>query len=118
MKSDRRKFFRVPVKIRMLIKEEEGTGELYFLSKNLSLGGAFLVSDLLLETGTRVYLEFTLPHRPTLIIVKGEIVWAKDEVEEEVSGGMGIKFLNLDSESKKYLTEFIGQRLRPSRKGA
>jgi len=118
MKSERRKFIRVPVRIRMLIKEEEGTGELYFMSKNLSLGGAFLVSDLLLEIGTRIYLEFTLPHHPPLIIVKGEIVWAKDEVEEEVSGGMGVRFLNLDNESKKYLKEFIGKRLRPSRKGA
>lgn len=116
--SERRRFLRIPVKIRMLIKEEEGMGELYFMSKNLSLGGAFLVSDLLLEKGTRVYLEFTLPNRSILIIVKGEIVWTKDEVEEGASGGMGVRFLNLDSESKRILTEFIEHRFKPHKKSA
>lgn len=100
----------------MLIKEEEGSGELYFMSKNLSLGGVFLVSDLLLEAGVRVYLEFTLPHRPNLVIVKGEIVWAKDEAEEGISGGMGVRFLNLDIESKKIITEYINQKFGSSRR--
>lgn len=115
MGAERRRFVRIPVKIRMLIKEEEGAGELYFMSKNLSLGGVFLVSDLLLEAGVRVYLEFNLPHRPNLIIVKGEIVWAKDEAEEGISGGMGVRFLNLDSESKKIVTEYVNQKFGRSR---
>ncbi len=116
MGSERRKFVRVPVKVRMTVKDEEGAGDLYFVSRNLSIGGVFLVSDLLLEQGVKMYLEFSLPPRSALIIVKGEIAWIKDEAEEEVPGGMGVRFLNLDPESKKIITEFIQRRLGESRR--
>lgn len=112
---ERRSYVRVPVKIRMLARYEgEGAGELYFFSKNLSAGGVFLESDILLEKGTRIYLEFVLPHDPKLIIVKSEVVWIKEDTGQgpHTSAGMGIKFLNLDEENRKAIVDFIKMNLK------
>lgn len=114
-KMERRNFLRVPVKIRMLARYEgEETGQLYFFSKNLSAGGVFLESDLLLEKGTKIYIEFVLPSDQRLIIVKSEVVWIKEDTGQQPlsSPGMGIRFINLDEESKKAIVNFIKANLR------
>jgi len=112
---ERRRFVRIPVKIRMLARYEgEESGQLYFFSKNLSAGGVFLESDILLEKGTKIYIEFVLPTEQKLIIVKSEVVWIKEDTGQQSSGtsGMGIRFINLDDESRKAIIDFIKANLK------
>lgn len=114
-KMERRNFLRVPVKIRMLARYEgEETGQLYFFSKNLSAGGVFLESDLLLEKGTKIYIEFVLPSDQRLIIVKSEVVWIKEDTGQQPfsTAGMGISFINLDEENRKAIVDFIKTNLK------
>lgn len=114
-REERRKFIRIPVKIRMLARYEgEESGRLYFFSKNLSAGGVFLESDILLEKGTKIYVEFVLPSDQRLIIVKSEVVWIKEDTGQQPfsTAGMGIRFLNLDEESKKAIVDFIKANLK------
>ncbi|HEY4716607.1 MAG TPA: TIGR02266 family protein [bacterium] len=113
--SNNRSFVRIPVKVRMLARYEgEESGQLYFFSKNISAGGAFLESDLLLERGTKVYLEFTLPNTQNLIIVKSSVIWIKEDGDDPSvsASGMGIKFVNLDDESRKLITQYIREHLK------
>lgn len=91
---DKRKFQRVPVKVNFHVDDAETneTGQLFFASKNVSLGGAFLTSDLLLEKGTLIRVRFQLPGEE-LIEASAEVVWVGDD--EDADSGMGISFVNI-----------------------
>jgi uncharacterized protein (TIGR02266 family) len=99
--SERRESPRIPVEMWV---EESTERELYFQrSANLSVGGIFLENTIPHPKGTVVNLQFTLPGDTTPIKVRGEIVnaAASDEL------GMGIKFLDVDAEAQRKISEFV-----------
>jgi len=84
--------------------EESTERELYFQrSANLSTGGIFLENTIPHPKGTVVNLQFTLPGDATPIKVRGEIVNAATADEL----GMGIKFVEVDDETERRITEFV-----------
>src|SRR5471032_1824519 len=56
-----RRHVRKPVAAKVTGKAEAGLGHLFFDSQDLSIGGAFLKADLLLEVGDELSLELHLP---------------------------------------------------------
>ena len=72
-------------------------------SGNLSVGGIFLENTIPHPKGTIVNLQFTLPGDTQPLKVRGEIVnaAASDEL------GMGIKFIDVDPEVQRRISEFV-----------
>jgi len=99
--TERRESPRIPVEMWV---EESTERELYFQrSANLSTGGIFLENTIPHPKGTVVNLQFTLPGDATPIKVRGEIVNAATADEL----GMGIKFVEVDDETERRITEFV-----------
>ena len=119
LKKDMRKFMRAPVRIKVLMSDEESQGFVYFTSRDLSAGGIYLVSDLLLEEGTSVALEFTLPTHKQAVSVKGKIAWAKDEYDAgqaHIPPGMGVEFINLSPANLAIIEKYVTSSMKISRK--
>ena len=89
-------------------------GELLFDSLDLSIGGAFLRSDLLLEQGERVRVRFELPGRPTPVIAQARVARVTRTGDDP---GMGLEFLDLTDEERAAIDAFIrGQRRQALRR--
>ncbi|MBI5480976.1 MAG: PilZ domain-containing protein [Deltaproteobacteria bacterium] len=107
--QERRESPRIPVEMWV---EESTERELYFQrSANLSVGGIFLENTIPHPKGTIVNLQFTLPGDTLPVKVRGEIVnaAASDEL------GMGIKFVDVDPEVERRISEFV-QRAETARR--
>ncbi len=78
----------------------ETEDEMYCLSTlNLSETGVAVSASDPLQEGMVVNLRFFTPFSAEPLAVKGEIVWSRPGPE----GGMGIRFLDIDAESKEKL---------------
>ncbi|MFC1654241.1 PilZ domain-containing protein [Myxococcota bacterium] len=85
-------------------------GELVFDSHNVSRGGLFLKSDLLLEVGDTVWVSFALPRTAVAIRTRGRVVWVNrnpDENDPTDRPGMGIQFLDLTEVEETALTAYL-----------
>jgi type IV pilus assembly protein PilZ len=85
-------------------------GELVFDSHNVSRGGLFLKSDLLLEVGDTVWVSFILPSTAVAIRTRGRVVWVNrnpDENDPTDRPGMGIQFLDLTEIEETALTAYL-----------
>jgi uncharacterized protein (TIGR02266 family) len=104
--ADKRQFVRLPIHVDFTVEDESSdeSGNLYFASKNVSIGGAFLVSDFLLEKGTQVSVHFQLPGEKP-IHAKAKVAWVNDEEDSEP--GMGIAFTAIAPESVAAIQRFI-----------
>jgi uncharacterized protein (TIGR02266 family) len=80
-------------------------------STDLSEGGVLIQTESPLPVGTRVDIKFRLPGGIKLIETKGEVVWSHPTIPNgadlNLVPGMGVKFLNLDEKSRKYIEAFI-----------
>lgn len=88
---------------------------------NISKSGVFIRTDSPFPISSKVNMVFSLVREPKekgeapsilQVKVKGEVVRHVEGEERGASGpGMGIKFLDLDSEVSQLLDEIVGQRL-------
>ena len=99
-----RRFVRKPVAVTIAGKEEHGFGHLFFDSQDLSLGGAFLKADLLLEVGEELSLELRLLERT--LDACARVAWVR---RSEGVGGMGIEFVGLTPGARDALALFLDQ---------
>jgi uncharacterized protein (TIGR02266 family) len=104
--SELRRHKRKPLDVEFRCRDDAGLGQLQFGSGDVSAGGAFLRSDLLLEQGDRLWLEFGLPGRDRPIRAEARVVWVRRFPGERQDGGMGIEFLGMTDEDRRALSEF------------
>ncbi len=103
---DRRRYIRVPVQVEFCVREgsSDEHGQLFFAGRNVSRGGAFLASDLLLEIDTHLHIRFQLPGLEP--ITTGALVaWISDG--EDGEPGMGISFTTLRPDYLQAIESFI-----------
>ena len=113
--SERRIFPRKTLRTQVVFEDENGEGFIYFYSTDLSEGGIFLEHDVPLRLGTKLFLSFRLPDQQ-LIRATGEVVRQANiqNMDPKITHsdgiiGMGIRFMDLDSEQSKILKDFIGE---------
>jgi type IV pilus assembly protein PilZ len=85
-------------------------GELSFDSHNVSQGGIFLKSDLLLEVGEMFWISFTLPGTKIAVRTRGKVVWVNknpDENDPTDQPGMGIQFMDLSEAEQAALDAYL-----------
>jgi uncharacterized protein (TIGR02266 family) len=81
-------------------------GRVRFDSHDLSVGGAFLRSDLLFEVGEELRVEFSLPGGPR-IHARGRVVRVSRERDTGHVPGMGIEFIALADADRAAVRAFI-----------
>jgi len=78
------------------------------LTMNLSEGGVFVATHVLLPTGTLVGLHLELPRSPQRIMTLGEVKWSRAYTgNDDVPPGLGIQFIGLDEPSLLTIRRFV-----------
>lgn len=104
--SELRRHVRKALKVGFSCREETGAGELVFDSADVSLGGAFLVSDVLLEQGEVLSLAFSLPDGASLRCT-ARIAWVRRFPARGEEPGMGVEFTSLTEFDQRALESFL-----------
>lgn len=106
MGQDKRRYVRIPVRVDFYVGDEPSgeSGELFFASRNVSLGGAFLASDFLLDLNTPVHVRFTLPGAKP-IEADAKVAWVSEDGDED--SGMGIEFTALAPADLASIKRFV-----------
>jgi uncharacterized protein (TIGR02266 family) len=107
-RRQRRQHERKPVELPVVIEDAANRvrGKVRFDSKDLSVGGAFLRSDLLFEVGEELRVDFSLPngHR---VHSRGRVVRVSRERDEGQEPGMGIEFIALTDSDREAVRAYI-----------
>ncbi|MCW5828583.1 MAG: PilZ domain-containing protein [Deltaproteobacteria bacterium] len=119
VKTGRRRYTRLPCRVTVQITEAEGEGHLLFTSVNLSLGGVFLESELLLEVGSILKLAFRLPDSDVPTEASAVVVRVSDEDSlGRMQPGMGLEFTSMAPAGRMALEAWLRDRLVALRKDA
>jgi uncharacterized protein (TIGR02266 family) len=79
--------------------------------ENLSSGGVFIATHMLKAVGEVFELTIHLPNSATAVKGVGEVRWIREYSERSnVPPGMGIRFIQLDSEAHALIEEFLARR--------
>ncbi len=107
---DRRYDRRIPLQIKVLV-EEEGALKTY-QSLNISRGGLFLETEAPKTIDTIIKMELVFSDQERLSM-DGKVVWVSyPHQSSSYVPGMGIKFIELNSEKVEKLGEIIGRYLK------
>jgi uncharacterized protein (TIGR02266 family) len=107
MSDDQRQFERISLHADFHGHGGDGSGELLFESMDISAGGTFLKSDLLLERGERLTLEFQIPGAPRRLKIHACVAWVRSLPTPEEDAGMGMTFLEMPPEDRELLSAFL-----------
>jgi hypothetical protein len=83
-----------------------GLGSLSFDTRDLSVGGAFLRSDLLLEVNEDLEMCFELPDGVP-VKVRARVVHVVRDPEQGGVPGMGVAFRNLSNQDRERMRIFL-----------
>ncbi len=81
-------------------------GQIDFNTQDLSVGGAFIRSDLLFEVGEELQLDFTLPNGQ-LVRARGKVVRVARDSGDDVIPGMGIAFVTLADSDREAIRALV-----------
>lgn len=109
MSGEQRKYTRKALQVEFRGRDVEGTGLLLFEAADLSAGGSFLKSDLLLETGEQLALEFFVPGVPQGMKAHARVAWVRRFPEAGEPAGMGVEFLSMSEADRAILTAYLGR---------
>lgn len=86
-------------------------GTIRFDTRDLSVGGAFLRSDLLFEVGEELDVEFQLPGGGTVRARARVAHVARDHVDgvAQTAAGMGISFSNLSERDREAVRAYLAR---------
>lgn len=104
---DKRRHTRRSLAVDFRTRGTDGRGELELSGADLSVGGAFLVSEVLLEPGEVLALEFAIPGRPAPVRAEARVVWVRRFPSPEEAAGMGVEFLRLGTEERLALDALV-----------
>ncbi|SRR5712692_7031413 len=107
MDRDKRRFVRKTVKVEFRGQSEEGVGELVFEGLDLSAGGTFLRSDLLLEQDEAFSLEFRVPGSVNVIRANARVAWVRRFPKEREQSGMGVEFVEISDEDREVVSRYL-----------
>lgn len=105
--SELRRHVRKAVRVEFTCREESAAGELVFDSADVSAGGAFLVSDVLLELGDTLKLSFALPDG-TKLACAARVAWVRRFPARGEDPGQGVEFTGLTEFDQRALETFLG----------
>lgn len=108
MGDEQRRHARKSLQVDVRAKNASASGQLLFEGIDLSSGGSFLRSELLLEEGETLGVEFRVPGVPRLMKAQARIAWVRRFPKGDETAGMGIEFLAMSDEDRAVLDEYLG----------
>jgi uncharacterized protein (TIGR02266 family) len=91
---------------------------LFGYTKDMSRGGIFIQTDNVINVGTRMLLQFSLPGHSQIIKAEGRVIWVvpsyndkKERGERTQIPGMGIEFLKMGVEDQSLIRRFVQDRV-------
>ena len=105
--AEKRRHPRRAVPVEITARESGGHGELLWEGADLSPGGAFLKSDLLLEKGETFALEFALPGRARPFKSGARVAWVRRFPKAGEAAGMGVEFVSMSEDDRRALQAFL-----------
>jgi uncharacterized protein (TIGR02266 family) len=105
--EDKRRHARRTLSVQFRAGGTDGLGALELSGADLSVGGAFLVSDLLLEPGETLTLEFQIAGRPAPTQAHARVAWVRRFPAAEQPAGMGIEFVRLGRDDRAALDAWV-----------
>jgi uncharacterized protein (TIGR02266 family) len=109
MGNEQRRHSRTALDVDFRGRESQGAGQLLFQGTDLSPGGTFLRSDLLLEQGETLAVEFRVPGVPRLMRAQAKVAWVRRFPREPEVAGMGVEFVAMTDEDRTTLSEYLTQ---------
>lgn len=106
MASENRREERAAVEARFSARDATGAGTLTFTSADVSTGGAFLKSDLLLEQGESLSLHFEVPGAGA-VQAQARVAWVRRFPEEGQIPGMGVEFVVLRDDERAAISRWL-----------
>jgi len=96
------------VQTRFSARDASGAGTLTFESADLSPGGVFLKSDLLLEQGEALALDFGVPGEGS---GQGQarVAWVRRFPEAGEVAGMGVEFLSIKDTERQAIARWLAR---------
>lgn len=77
------------------------------LTMNISEGGVFVATHVMLQPGALVGLHLELPNQKRIMTL-GEVRWSRSYTgDDDVPPGLGIKFVGLDLQALNSIRKFI-----------
>lgn len=105
--SDHRRAPRKALIVEFHAKDADGAGELLFETIDLSTGGAFLRSELLLEQDEAFSVEFRVPGVNRLMKAQAKVAWVRRFPEPGQEPGMGVQFLDMSEADQRILGAYL-----------
>ncbi len=103
---EQRKELRTEVEIEIRYRTAQEFLSVY--ARNISGGGIFVQTAQLLPLNHGVRLRFTLPGISHRFDLSGIVVWSNPgSKQSSLPSGMGIKFLDIDPQSRELIADFI-----------
>jgi len=106
MGADQRKEARIAIEARFSARDLSGAGTLTFTTEDLSASGAFLKSDLLLEQGEALALQFDVPGTGA-IHTPARVAWVRRFPQGDQAPGMGVEFLALNDDDRAAMNRWL-----------
>lgn len=106
MDTNQRKSERSLAQVRFDARDAGGAGTLTFLSGDVSAGGAFLKSDLLLEQGEVLSLRFEVSG-DCVLQAQARVAWVRRFPQPGQSAGMGVEFFVIRDEDRTAISQWL-----------
>ena len=107
-----RKNLRAPIAARVLCKD--GTHYRSYVTMSIGEGGMFIETDKPRALGEVIEPQLLLPGLVDPLPLKGKVIYSVEVEREKHPQGMGIKFLDMDPQSKTILSNYIQSYLSDS----
>lgn len=107
MATEQRRSPRKALTVEFRGRDALGSGELLFEGADLSVGGAFLKSALLLEQDEALTLEFRVPGVVRVLRAQAKVAWVRRFPEPHEPPGMGVSFLDLGEADRRVLATYL-----------
>lgn len=102
----------------MVVEFDRFSGFLAETSANLSLGGMFLTTRYLKPVGSELQFEVRLKDAAPLIRGRGVVAWTRwQDQGPRRPAGMGVRFVEIDAESRELIYRIVDERLRSGQVG-
>jgi Tfp pilus assembly protein PilZ len=83
------------------------SGTIHFDTQDISVGGAFIRSDLLFEIGEELMLAFGLPSGQQVQARARVVRVARDTGDEGLAAGMGVQFVQLSDSDRDAILALV-----------
>ena len=105
--KDRRKGPRFDVVLQAYYETKEDFRDA--LIHSISEVGVYLTTDVPFDVGYRFLIEIYLPADAGRIRGKCEVVWVNQIETEDYPKGMGVKFIELESQEREILEKYLNE---------